>query len=109
MAINAIWEWAGDPWQSLDKSVARCNSLLQFLSQPRDRPVREVGRLKFLLDNRGALDPDSPNPLLPIKARLLRISFRSAESPISVYAKSPRRLASVPSSVESPEPPENAS
>ena len=35
---------------------------------------------------------DSPNPLLPIKARLLRISSRSAESSISVYAKSPRRI-----------------
>jgi hypothetical protein len=71
--------------------------------------VREAGRLKFLLDNRGALDADSPNPLLPMKARMLRISSMSAGSLISVYAESPRRLASVPSSVESPEPPENAS
>jgi hypothetical protein len=71
--------------------------------------VREAGRLKFFLDNRGALDADSPNQLLPIKARLLRISSRSAENSISVYAKSPRRFASVSSSVESSEPPENAS
>ena len=49
--------------------------------------MREAGRLKFLLDNWGARDADSPNPLLPMKARLLRISPRSTESSISVYAK----------------------